>query len=120
MPIRPLEPQCYPLDLFTNPPVSADDRLWWVFQVRPRSEKVFGQLLARSGTAYFLPMYVHKWRNKGRSFRSQLPLFPGYVFVTGDAEGAARSAAFATNFVVREVPAPDQELLARQLAGVCA
>src|SRR4051812_43408224 len=100
MPIRPLEPLCRPLDLFASPPVLADDRLWWVFQVRPRAEKVFGQLFARSGSAYFLPMYVRKWRSKGRSFQSQLPLFPGYVFVSGDADGAARSAAFATNFVV--------------------
>lgn len=65
-------------------------------------------------------MCVRKWRNKGRSFSSQLPLFPGYVFVTGDAEGAARAAAFATNYVVREILAPDQPLLARQLAGVHA
>jgi transcription antitermination factor NusG len=120
MPIRPAEPIAFPADLFTCSAFSADDQRWWVFQVRPRSEKVFGQLLARSGTAYFLPMCVRKWRSKGRSFQSQLPLFPGYVFVTGEADGLARSSAFATTLVVREIPAPDQQLLGRQLAGVHA
>ena len=120
MPIRALEPLCHPSDLFASAPGLADERRWWVCQVRPRAEKVFGQLLSRSGESYFLPMYARKWRSKGRSFQSQLPLFPGYVFVTGDAKGTARSAAFATHLVVREVPATDQHLLARELAGVHA
>lgn len=115
MPLRALEPLTFPADLFAAGRPAAR---WWVFQTRPRAEKACGQLLARRGTSYFLPMYVRRWRSKGRSFASQLPLFPGYVFVCGD--DGARAAAFATNLVVREGPAPAQELLARQLAGVHA
>jgi transcriptional antiterminator RfaH len=118
MPLRALEPLTVPADLFAGGGQVSPAARWWVFQTRPRAEKAFGQLLARRGAAYFLPMSVRKWRTKGRAFESQLPLFPGYVFVRGDE--AARATAFGTGLTVREVPAPAQDLLARQLAGVHA
>lgn len=118
MPLRALEPLTFPADLFAADDPGSPPARWWVFQTRPRSEKACGQLLARRETGYFLPMCVRRWKTKGRAFESQLPLFPGYLFVRGGE--AARAAAFATRLVVREVPAPAQDLLARQLAGVHA
>ncbi|HEV3436597.1 MAG TPA: transcription termination/antitermination NusG family protein [Gemmata sp.] len=116
MPILVSEPMVYPHDLFS--PGEAMKGRWWVFQTRARAEKSFARLLVKSGTPYFLPTYVHRWKKSGRTFQSQLPLFPGYVFVAGDND--ARSAAFATRLVVREVPATDHEQLASELVSVHA
>lgn len=118
MPLRPPEPLTAPPDLFAGGGPLAPGHRWWVFQTRPRSEKAFAQAVARRGGAYFLPLYTRRWRAKRRAFVAQHPLFPGYAFVPGDEQ--ARAAAFATRLTVREVPAPDQEGLARQLAGVYA
>lgn len=110
MPLLGAEPIAHPPTLFRDP---AGPRRWWVFQSRPRAEKAFARALLKADTAYFLPQYTQAWRKNGRRFESRLPLFPGYVFVAGDE--AARHAAFGTNLVVREVPARDQDRLAREL-----
>jgi len=114
MPLLPAESIVYPNNLFVDS--SPGTRQWWVFQTRPRAEKAFARLLAKSETAYFLPTYTRAWRKNGRSFRSCLPLFPGYVFASG--EDGTKDVAFATNLVVREVPARDQFQLDRELISV--
>lgn len=113
MPLLGAEPITFPPTLFSDP---DDNRRWWVFQTRPRSEKAFARALMKADTAYFLPQFTQAWRKNGRRFESRLPLFPGYVFAAGNE--AARLTAFCTNLVVREVPAHDQEKLARELHAV--
>ncbi len=114
MPLLPAEPVVYPGNLFVES--SPTPRHWWVFQTRPRAEKTFARLLAKSETAYFLPTFTRTWRKNGRGFQSCLPLFPGYVFASGGER--VRDAAFATNLVVREIPARDQFQLDRELISV--
>ena len=46
---------------------------------------------------FFLPLHERHWRNRGRQFRSYLPLFPGYVFLRGTAD--ERLKALETNLV---------------------
>lgn len=116
MPILVPEPMVHPQDLFSTGE-SMDGR-WWVFQTRARAEKSFARLLRKSSIAYFLPTYVRRWKKSGRTFQSQLPLFPGYVFVAGDLD--ARAAAFATRMVVREIHTTNQEQLANELISVHA
>jgi len=119
MPLLPAEPMLYPDHLFAAPFAEAvpdECGRWWVYQTRPKSEKAFARLLLKSETAFFLPQYTNSWRKNGRSFQSRLPLFPGYVFVFGAQP--AREAAFATNFVVREITVSDQPQFARELASV--
>ena len=113
MPLLPPEPLAHPVDLFAE--AEPGSRRWWVFQTRPRAEKALARHLRKSGAAYFLPQYARAWRNNGRAYESRRPLFPGYVFTCGEA---ARAAAFATRFVAREVPVPDQSRLDRELASV--
>jgi transcriptional antiterminator RfaH len=79
-------------------------------------EKAFARLLYKSQTPYFLPVYTQTWRKSGRQFRSILPLFSNYVFVSGEPQ--VRDVAFATNLVVRDVPANDQSQLASELASL--
>lgn len=114
MPLLAPEAACHPEDLFQV--LSSPARHWWVFQTRPRAEKACVRVLRKLHASYFLPQYTHSWRKNGRGFSSALPLFPGYVFVCG--ADSARTAAFATNQVVREVVVPDQVQLDRELAAV--
>jgi transcription antitermination factor NusG len=114
MPILAPEPMVSSNDLFTSSAL-ANGR-WWVFQTRAKAEKALCRLLQHSDVSYFLPTYTRNWKKGGRSFQSQLPLFPGYVFVAGT--GDARLAALTTRLVVREVPVHDHLQLAGELSTV--
>jgi len=114
MPLLAPEPTVYPENLFAEQ--GPDSPRWWVFQTRPRAEKSFARLLLKSQTPYFLPVHTQSWRKNGRQFQSSLPLFPNYVFVSG--EPAVRDVAFATHLVVRDVPANDQSRLSAELASL--
>jgi transcriptional antiterminator RfaH len=108
MPILPSEPFVFPEDLLTAPvqPTDGESR-WWVLHTRPRAEKALARKALGQRLPYFLPLYERHWRNGGRSFRSNLPLFPGYVFLFGDVE--TRLRALETNLVANCLPVPDQE-----------
>jgi transcriptional antiterminator RfaH len=117
MPLLPLEPFVFPDDLLTRGDDPGDpSRCWWVLHTRPRAEKSLTRQLHQRGVPFFLPLYQRQWRSRGRSFRSHMPLFPGYVFLHGD--GQARLEALQTNLLVRVLPVADQEQLGTDLARV--
>jgi transcriptional antiterminator RfaH len=117
MPILPPEPCCYPDDLFQGPsPSMANDDRWWVLHTRPRSEKSLARVAVREAVSFFLPVYVHRWRNKGRLFKSTLPLFPGYLFV--HTTDVARVKLQDTGWVANVLPVSDQARLQADLARV--
>src|SRR5262249_24418768 len=55
--------------------------------------------------SFFLPLYKKQWRNRGRLMASHMPLFPGYLFLHGDAQ--ARMRALETNQVAQVLTVPD-------------
>lgn len=117
MPLLPMEPYVSPDDLLSNPAVletDADD--WWVLHTRPRAEKSLARHFTARKLSFFLPLYHHQWRNRGRLFRAHLPLFPGYIFLHGDAE--TRLRALETNQVVQAIPVVDTAQLRTDLARV--
>jgi hypothetical protein len=63
-----------------------------------------------------LPLYRKRWRSNGRQQTSYLPLFAGYLFLHGDADG--RVGALETNLVARVIPVVDQCQLHEDLARV--
>src|SRR5262249_7373484 len=88
MPILPAEPFVYPDGLFQQPEHSAaPDSRWWVLHTRPRAEKSLSRVALRENVPFFLPLQVHRWRNKGRLFKCTVPLFPGYIFIHADDDG---------------------------------
>jgi transcription antitermination factor NusG len=113
MPLLALEPILHPNSLFDVPPPSGG---WWAFATQPRAEKSLARRLRDRDVAYFLPLARRRWKRNGRVFNSYLPLFPGYLFVFGDAD--ARLAALQTNLVTRALPVPDQCQLHTDLARV--
>lgn len=117
MPILPMETHVSPDDLFRDPAaLETDASEWWVLHTRPRAEKSLARHFVARDLSFFLPLYQHQWRNRGRLFRAHMPLFPSYIFLRGDAE--ARRSALETNQVVRAIPVADTVQLRGDLARV--
>jgi transcriptional antiterminator RfaH len=116
MPLLAMEPFIRPEQLLDQP-VSADgtDR-WWVLHTRPRAEKTLARRFHGLEMSYFLPLHQRQWRKSGRTFRSFLPLFPGYVFLRGDT--GVRLAALETNLVAQVIPVDDQPQIHADLRRV--
>jgi transcriptional antiterminator RfaH len=117
MPLLPLEPYVYPDDLLTNVEASKDrSEVWWVLHTRPRAEKALARKLHGQHLSFFLPLYKKQWRNRGRLLASHMPLFPGYIFLHGDAQSRVR--ALETNQVAQVLTVPDGAELRADLEQV--
>jgi transcriptional antiterminator RfaH len=116
MPLLPLEPFVLPENLLLQPEPPSDAPRWWVLHTKPRAEKSLARRLFSKQVPFFLPLYHHQWRSRGRQRSSYLPLFPGYLFLRGDLE--ERLAALATNQVARSIPVEDQRQMHADLARV--
>ena len=75
---------------------------WYVLHVKPRTEKKVVAYLASYGFFRYLPVYVKVTKVQRRKVRTELPLFPGYVFTRLDADG--RLKMLRTNLLVRTIP----------------
>jgi len=107
-----------------NPPVQFPPGLaieqfpgrWWVAHTRPRQEKALAWDILRSGGRYFLPMYEVTRKSRGRSWKSLLPLFSGYVFLCGSADD--RVQALTTNRIAKLIEVADQARLLGELSAI--
>jgi transcription antitermination factor NusG len=114
MPLLALERYLYPDDLLGNPACFADvPERWWVLHTRPRAEKTLARQCFGRKLPFYLPLYRKKWRSAGRLQNSYLPLFPGYVFLYGEAQ--VRHAALETNLVAQAISVSDQGQLQADL-----
>jgi transcription antitermination factor NusG len=117
MPLLPLETFLSPEDLLDRPADALPrEGRCWVLHTRPRAEKALAEKFVGRKLSFYLPLHRRQWRARGRVLSSYLPLFPGYVFLHGDAE--ARLQALQTNAVVRSLPVPDQARLHADLARI--
>ena len=91
-------------------------RLWYAIQTKSRQEKALAQHMDGMGITAFLPL-VSKVRTYGkRQKRSELPLFPGYVFLCG--QKAEVYEADRTRHVARCIEVPDQDGFYRELEAI--
>src|SRR5262245_18698998 len=116
MPLLAPEPFVYPETLLDPTVEATGSRRGGALHTRPRAEKALARKFLDQQVPFFLPVYQKQWRNKGRLFRSQLPLFPGYVFLHGDTD--TRLAALETNLVAHVLPGDDQPRLHADLHRV--
>jgi transcriptional antiterminator RfaH len=116
MSIVPKEPSLFPEDLFDLSLAGGPPARWWVLYTRARAEKALGRQLLGRKTSFFLPLHESRRRARGRVVATQIPLFPGYVFLYGDAE--ARLHALMTNLVSRCLWVEDQAQLQDDLCRV--
>jgi transcriptional antiterminator RfaH len=115
MPLLRLETNLYPEDLLSEPG-GREGMCWWVLHSKPRAEKSIARQLAKQGIGFYLPLYEKHWRKNGRNQHSHLPLFPGYLFLCGDAQDRIR--ALETNQIVQTLPVRDESRLLRDLNRV--
>jgi transcriptional antiterminator RfaH len=87
-----------------------------VLHTRPRAEKALARHLAGRNHSFYLPLHLRQWRSRGRLLTSQLPLFPGYVFLYGDHQ--SRQNALESNLVALVLPVANQIQLQEDLRRV--
>ena len=115
MPLLEAEPRAFPDTLFADPSALVGGQ-WWVLYTRSRMEKSLARHLRAKEIPFYLPLYEQTWMSRGRKRTSYLPLFPGYVFLHGDAD--ARVAALETNLLCSTIPVVDQQRLFDDLSRV--
>jgi len=107
-----------------NPPMTWPEEksisefvgLWWVAHTKSRNEKALAQDLIRKDISYFLPMGWKAHRRRGRTFRSLLPLFSGYLFFCGNEN--ERLELLRTNRVANVIEVKDQQKLLAELSQI--
>ena len=90
--------------------------LWWVAHTKSRNEKALAHDLINKNICYFLPMSWKVLRQRGRTIRSLLPLFSGYLFFCGDEN--QRLELLKTNRVANLIEVKDQEKLLNELLQI--
>ncbi|MHC4474894.1 MAG: transcription termination/antitermination protein NusG [Planctomycetota bacterium] len=89
---------------------------WWVAHTKSRNEKALAHDLIYRNINYFLPMTWRVRRQKGRTIRSLLPLFSGYLFFCGQEE--QRIELLRTNRVAGLITVTDQQKLIDELLQI--
>ena len=89
---------------------------WWIAHTKSRFEKAFAWDMIREEIGYFLPMFDCVHTSGGRERHVLKPLFPGYVFLCGDAN--SRYTAMTTGRLCQTISVPDQTRLIKELAGI--
>jgi len=107
-----------------NPPISWPEEKsicdftgqWWVAHTKSRNEKALAQDLIRKDVSYFLPMSWKVRRQRGRTIRSLLPLFSGYLFFCGNEN--QRIELLRTNRVANVIEVKNQQKLLAELLQI--
>ncbi len=107
-----------------NPPITWPEGtsirdfagLWWVAHTKSRNEKALAQDLVGRQISYFLPMCWKVRRIRGRTMRSLLPLFGGYLFFCGQER--QRVEVLRTNRVANLIEVNDQQRLVEELSQI--
>lgn len=88
---------------------------WWVAHTKPRQEKTLARRLRDIDVFYYLPLAsrVTRSKNTGRTSRSVVPVFPGYLFFNGIEQ--ERHQVLKTNRIANLLVVPDQKELIREL-----
>ncbi len=89
---------------------------WWVAHTKSRNEKALAKDLISKNISYFLPMSWKVRRQRGRTMRSLLPLFSGYLFFCGEEQ--QRLEVLRTNRVANLLAVKNQQKLLDELAQI--
>ena len=83
MPILADTAALFPDDLFESESIDRASRRWLVIYTKSRQEKALARQLLSFEIPFYLPLVPKDNLIRGRRVRSQIPLFPGYVFLFG-------------------------------------
>ena len=97
----------YPQNLFADEaPTASGATVWSCLRTKPRSEKRFAEWLSGRSAPHFLPTLVRMTKSHRRVRRTLAPLFPGYLFVAGEA---SKSDFKGAPWLVDVVPATAEQ-----------
>lgn len=104
----------WPKDLLASDDSNENGgRRWWLVYTKSRQEKCIAENLKARGTAFYLPLVEKRTRTNGRTRRSRVPLFSGYVFLFGESDD--RRTALETNRVSNIAQVEDGARLKKEL-----
>ena len=89
---------------------------WRVAHTKSRNEKALAHELVGKNISYFLPMSWKISRRSGRTIRSLLPLFDGYLFFCGSE--IHRLEVLRTNRVANVIEVKNQQKLLEELLQI--
>ena len=92
------------------------DGNWFVLHTKSRQEKVVAEFLTESGVHHVLPLVSKTTYCGRRKLKSELPLFPGYLFLKGTAHDAF--SVDRTRRIVRIITVFDQQRLDSELQSL--
>ena len=113
MPILRRESELYPDDLFS---IDVETMPWEILHLRSRQEKAVARLLTEHREPFYLPQIEKEARRDGRTFRSFLPLFTGYLFIRRTE--TVREVLWRTHAVTRAIRVDDQTQLHAELEQI--
>jgi transcriptional antiterminator RfaH len=105
----------YPSHSDTPSPLPPDAR-WHVLHTLARQEKALANDLAARSIEHYLPLQASVRYYGRRKVTSELPVFPGYVFLHGSLDDAY--LADRTKRVARIIQVSDQQRLQSELAQI--
>ena len=97
-------------------PVDAYLGRWWLVHTKSRNEKALANDLTTLGIDYFLPLVQVKRKYASRVWCSEIPLFPGYLFMCGGDD--EHYATLMTHRAAAVIRVEDQERLRTELRHV--
>ena len=97
-------------------PFRVERKPWMVLHTKARQEKAVGRCLLALRLPHYLPVIDRVTIIRGRRVVSHVPLFPGYVFLSGDLEDGY--AAVSTRRVCRIIQVEDQEGFVNELEQI--
>lgn len=89
---------------------------WMVLHTKSRQEKAVARQLGAQGVSIYLPLVDRTRLVRGRKMRSQLPLFPGYLFLFGERDDGF--AAISTKRVCRIIEVQDQDRFVEEIEQI--
>ena len=111
------QPYTYPVDLFLG--TSGTSERWSTcVRTRPRWEKKFAAWMRGQDRPHFLPVFAHETLSGRKRRVSELPLFPGFVFVAGKCDKKEFSATGCVVYVLAPRGQAEAEQLHRELTGI--
>ena len=111
------QPFTCPEDLFGRTGVGSGT-FWTCVRTRPRWEKKFVQWLIERRQSCFLPVFRHETFSGRKRRTSELPLFPGFVFVRGDLDKKAFAQSGSVAYVLKPRSLREAEQLHRELKDI--
>lgn len=111
------QPYLYPASRFegNSKDISAN---WVCVRTRPRWEKKFAEWMIEHRKSCFLPVFRHVTSSGRKRRTSQLPLFPGFVFVEGDGNKKDYAQTGCVAYVLRPHGENEAVQLHRELRDI--